>query len=550
MKVDCIVPLVGGGALLSAMLFGCAAMGPPEGGPEDQTPPEVVSVVPPSGSLNVPAEASLRIVFSEPVDEGTLASALFLSPPQGKPKLRLRGRTVVIRPVAPIPADRPLLLTLGSGVKDLHGNPLKSSLTVALTAGDRIPGGNIVGRVYGETPCPRMLVGAWLMTDTTHIAPDEAPPHFLTQSGATGDFSLDYLPAGEYRVLAWDDRDGDRRYAPGVDRLALPPRDVTMNDDSTKAVNLFAVRRDTVGVAPLLLLAPDNRHLQLRLSKPPTGTLSHWLAALSIADSSGGTLAVQASWADPADSARLIFLTAEQPAGMRFQATLEGDTAIFTFAAGQSADSTAPRPVASYPPTGARDIPARPVGWIAFDDALSEVEFADLLSLTVSDSVPTPVEVSWQGPNIIGWQGLDPLVPGARCKLSFLLSGISDRAGNRGVDSTWSSTFSIADPALAGEIAGRVYGAAGRSVIVSSRKVAAAVSQSKGAVTAADGSYRIPGREPGNYTIWCWEERVHDGCYTPGTLAPFVFAEPFAVSSDTVEVRARWETGEIDLRLP
>jgi uncharacterized protein (DUF2141 family) len=77
-----------------------------------------------------------------------------------------------------------------------------------------------------------------------------------------------------------------------------------------------------------------------------------------------------------------------------------------------------------------------------------------------------------------------------------------------------------------------------------------------------DGSkqYRITLKKPGEfkfeqlpedrYRLKAFWDLDKNGQYSAGSVSPFMFAEPFVVSNDTIRVRKRWETGGIKIKLP
>ena len=47
------------------IFFGCAAISPPPGGPEDKTPPQLLSSIPESGTYNLKGGFNVKLIFSE-----------------------------------------------------------------------------------------------------------------------------------------------------------------------------------------------------------------------------------------------------------------------------------------------------------------------------------------------------------------------------------------------------------------------------------------------------------------------------------------------------
>jgi len=533
------------------LIAGCASVGTPGGGPEDKTPPEAVSSNPATGSVSLPPRTPIEVFFSEPVDPASLEASIFVSPTgSARPKVKVHGNRAVITLADSLPKVGALVLTIGSGVKDLHGNPLKSSLTLAFSAGSTIAGGAISGQVHADAGVQGMLVGAWPSSDSVALRPDTMVAPFLTQSDLTGRFKLEYLPAGRYRIAAWDDRDGDRKYRSGVDRLALPSQDLDVMIDSTALLDMTASVRDTTVAIPALVSAPDRRHLVLRLTKPVRGRFATYTQGLAPNDSMGGTLGIWAAWIDPADSTRIDLLTAVQDSGVWYHLDFPADSASLKVAAGVPEDTLGPRIVASAPKEQSKVLPEGVGGWLAFDDALDTLVAPDAVKLTARDSSIVPVLITWPAPNRVEWRAAIILKPGITYVLTVNLARFRDRCGNRGADTVETTAFSTLDPSTLGSIAGIVSRLPSWTVYVQARGIDAQKKLALPSTVLPDGSYKVQGLDPGRYLVWCWADRVADGAFTSGNLTPFQFCDPFAWCPDTVTVRARWETSGKDIRLP
>jgi len=60
------------------------------------------------------------------------------------------------------------------------------------------------------------------------------------------------------------------------------------------------------------------------------------------------------------------------------------------------------------------------------------------------------------------------------------------------------------------------------------------------------GVYSVEGLLPGAYRFAIWEDRNGNGKWDPGRLQPFTPAEPYRCYPEKINVRARWETAEVD----
>ncbi len=533
--------------LILSFLTGCASMAPPPGGAEDRTPPSIVDIYPIPGSTGVDPRSEIVITFSERIRSGTLEEALFITPPQqDAPRIAWHGSRAVIKLKEPIPADRTMSITIGSGVKDLRNNSLEQSVSFAFTAGDELDSGIIEGKIFSDDPIRAMYVGAWLMEDNTLTAPDSIAPPILTQAGEDGRFTLQYLADGIYRVMCWDDKNKDRLYQPGDDRIGIPCRDVNVRPGVGSWLEFFPQRRDTTRVFLLMTSASDNRHLVFKYSRFPALDLRRTILKTTIT-SIAETLDIIDGWYDISDSTRLALLTSEQEPNAEYLVHLTGDTSMRSFTGTPLPDTTAPMIIASYPSKGARDVPYIAKGWIGFSDALQPVQFTDYLTLTTSDSQLVSLETTLDTPVRLSWTAKDSIKKGEQCRISLDLNGIKDLSGNGLADTTWSSAFSVIDPVQYGSISGSITGIEGSRIIVKAR-LATGRYEGKSEQVGEDNTFKIDALQPGDYILWAFHDRDNDGVFDVGSLDPFWYAEYFTAHPDTVEVRQRWETGGVSIK--
>jgi len=447
----------------------------------------------------------------------------------------------------PIPENRTLVITIGTSVRDEHNNSLAQSMTVAVSTGERLDQGRIAGKVIAGEKLQGMMVGAWLVNDTVSIDPERALPPFLTQTGDRGDFLFSYLPVGLYRVVCWDDRNRNRLYQPGVDRIALPWRDIAAGVSDNAWIDFYPTLHDTLRLTLLVMSAPDNRHLTVRFNRTPQIELDELTTAGVIIGPTGFHKVLNA-WFDAADSSRIVMLTERQEADVEYHASLPGDTTQMAFKGSADPDSAGPQIVKFYPPDGARDVPTQPNGWIGFSDAVKPVDFGRLIQLTVGDSTALPLETKLESPVRLSWKCSQTRPYSERCRLTIDLSGIMDFSDNPATDSTWVKGFQVIDPAQRGSITGAVKGFAGAPVIAAARTVNSRGLDDRFVPVNADGTYTIEGLQPDSYVVWAFLDMNENRQFDHGSLQPFRFAERFVVFPDTVDVRPRWETAGLDIK--
>ena len=112
-------------------------------------PPKVVRTVPPKGKTDVPLNARITVVFSEPIDASTLTGTS-VQLRQGASAIagRLEFRdpdhlTAAFVPAAPLAAGTPYTLVVTQGIHDLDGEALEAAVSVEFTTTSRAASGPV-----------------------------------------------------------------------------------------------------------------------------------------------------------------------------------------------------------------------------------------------------------------------------------------------------------------------------------------------------------------------------------------------------------------------
>jgi Tol biopolymer transport system component len=177
-------------------------------------PPVVVRTNPPRKKTDVPLNAAIVVVFSEPIAEGTLTASSFQlfrgsTPVTGTVRLLAGAGTVAaFVPSAPLARNSAYHLTVTGAVQDLQGDALQTDVTVPFTTGASSTGPPasiavapdsvfITGATYQMTATVRDAAGNQLIDQP--VTWTSSDPANLTVS-ATG--LLTVLSTGVYDVTA------------------------------------------------------------------------------------------------------------------------------------------------------------------------------------------------------------------------------------------------------------------------------------------------------------------------------------------------------------
>ena len=214
------------------ILFRCAEVAPPPGGEEDKKAPFLMSSIPENGATSVESGNTAILYFSERIIRPKTGKAVYISPrPTSEPELKWKSDRLIINFPDSFKFDQTYIISLNTDIKDFRNNRLDSSTVVAFSTGSTIDSGEVSGSVYDAGKAkPGILVGLYdeslLPTD---VSIDSVYPDYLTQSNASGQFSFKHLPSRHFRMIAFEDRNGDERFNPGREQFAVPDRPILMN---------------------------------------------------------------------------------------------------------------------------------------------------------------------------------------------------------------------------------------------------------------------------------------------------------------------------------
>ncbi|MBK6766212.1 MAG: Ig-like domain-containing protein [bacterium] len=524
--------------VVAALCASCARMATPPGGPEDKTAPTVVKTSPTQDETEIAWDRDVMLEFSEPVNRSGVEAALYLSPEPGQ-RLRYRwsGRRLVLDYLDPLPDNRTIVVTVGAQAKDLQGNGLESSFTLAFSTGDSIDRGLIRGMVALPEKSKSFGVVAYLLSDTLPD-PLRDSPDYRMQTDADGSFELTYLAQGRYRLFALDDRNFDGLWSPASELIGPASMDVDVREGLTPFVTFVPMLHDTSPPAILRARQFDQHRLDLRLNKDmqPTvlirdGAAEIFAEHIGVDSSASGSWFVYFGDTLTSDSALVTVGVAD-------------DTLAAKFAVNSRADTTAPSLVTSWPANRSvnRELPEQIIA--VFSEPILFDEPRDSLTVTFkADTVDVPFSVSSSDPASISVTPDHSLIPGKKYTLEIPGLLIRDYSGNVPHDSVVTIAWYTYPADSMGTISGSVRATAGAQWILELHPVKDRV---EGASFTTFSSYEFRGWPEGKYRIRILQDVNRDGVHNIGSVMPFEFSEPFQWHPDTVSVRPRW-TNETDI---
>jgi hypothetical protein len=275
--------LIAGGLVVAAGALACASAGTPPGGPEDHTPPEIISITPDSGETNVKiryVEFKFdEVVSDRPAGATELSQIFLISPRNGEAKVNWHRTRIDVRSKNGFKPNTAYRVTMLPGLADLRGNVRKSTTTIVFSTGPVFPTLSITGIVF-DWAAQRVVTGAYMeavwRNDTSVV--------YLAATDTAGQFDIGPLPVGTYTVRALIDQNNNRM----LDRNEKWDTATVTVVDSRPHIELDAIERDTTPAVVETVTPLDSVTLRVAFDKAldPRLPLQPALVRLQRADSS------------------------------------------------------------------------------------------------------------------------------------------------------------------------------------------------------------------------------------------------------------------------
>lgn len=248
-------------AIAGLVLYSCANIGAPEGGPMDITPPKFVKSSPAQGAVNVKGN-KVEITFDEIVNIKDQQKKVSVSPVQKNPPvIKAMGKKLTIEFRDEMLPNTTYSIDFSNSIEDNNeGNPL-DGFSFAFSTGDEVDSLQISGimlRARDLEPMQHLIVGVHSNLNDTAFT--NIPLERMCRTNDRGQFTLRNLKPGRYHVFGLKDMDGDYRMARTediafVDEIYVPSASSYQSQDT---VFTYDNKVDTVVTGTHTMFLPNN----------------------------------------------------------------------------------------------------------------------------------------------------------------------------------------------------------------------------------------------------------------------------------------------------
>lgn len=197
--------------MLMIVVYSCASMGNPDGGPYDEEPPKFVRSTPKPFAINS-KEKKVTIEFDEFIKLEKAAEKVVVSPPQlEQPEIKASGRKVVVGLVDSLRPNTTYTIDFADAIVDNNeGNPL-GNYAFTFSTGTTIDTMEVSGTVLSASDLESVKnIQVGLHSDLSDSAFMKKPFDRVSRTDSRGHFSIRGIAPGKYRIYAL--MDGNQNY--------------------------------------------------------------------------------------------------------------------------------------------------------------------------------------------------------------------------------------------------------------------------------------------------------------------------------------------------
>lgn len=223
-------------------IFSCASLTPPNGGPDDKTGPEVLTSTPAFDAINVSKDTRISFTFSEWISTKPVKCISIFPPVAFKHKLY--NNKLDIFPLTKLRDSTTYHVLITSSLLDLHGNPI-TPLNLIFSTGPALDSGYIRGCIIDSSTKSSQYRLALFSEKDLADSGVFGTPSYLLQTDTSGTFDFKHIKVNTYQPIAYVDKNNDAHLQSGTEAVFTTEDSLIFIDKETPQIMFFPALFDT-----------------------------------------------------------------------------------------------------------------------------------------------------------------------------------------------------------------------------------------------------------------------------------------------------------------
>lgn len=208
--------------IAAAVMYSCANIGNPSGGPIDKTPPIFMRSNPTPNAVNV-KDRKIEIFFDEIVTLKDPSTKIIVSPAQTEmPRMSALGRKVTVELVDSLLPNTTYTIDFSNSIQDNNEGNAIDNFAFAFSTGSVIDSMRVSGYVlYSRTLEPMQSVVVGLQSNLADSAFHKEKLQRVALTNDRGQFTIRNVSPGSYHIFALKDLDRDYKFGNPTEDIAF-----------------------------------------------------------------------------------------------------------------------------------------------------------------------------------------------------------------------------------------------------------------------------------------------------------------------------------------
>jgi uncharacterized protein (DUF2141 family) len=222
-------------AMMSIIIIhGCAQVVSPSGGKKDTLAAMIVKTIPKNQSLNFKGQ-EVEVYFNEFVKIDNLQQQLLVTPNiEGVYETKIYPKGVKIKFEKPLQQNTTYSLNFRNTFKDITESNVSKNVRLVFSTGNKIDSLKVDGNVKNiveNKPLLDVLVGLYKLSDT--LKPQKNKPYYFTKTDSSGNFTIENMAAGKYKLFAFLDNNNNLLYNTDKEMIGFIKDPIDINSNKT-----------------------------------------------------------------------------------------------------------------------------------------------------------------------------------------------------------------------------------------------------------------------------------------------------------------------------
>ncbi len=223
------------------LLYGCAQIVKPTGGPKDTTPPKALNFLPENKSILFNSK-KIVIRFNKYIQLKDIQNQLVISPPlKNFPKVTVvGGKSMEITIKDTLHDSTTYTFNFGNSIADITEGNILHNFRYVFSTGAYLDSLSLTGKIidaFTQTPIKDGII--MLYSSANDSAPYKMLPYYYARSDEKGAYKIENIKEGTYRVIALSKTGTDYFYHPYTEEIGFINKPIKIKANDTANLSLF-----------------------------------------------------------------------------------------------------------------------------------------------------------------------------------------------------------------------------------------------------------------------------------------------------------------------